>query len=183
VGISIKKTEDSMSTACCLAFLCLVNPLRLEDKPATEALAPLARFVGGEWVTHGKWSDGTELHARATYVWGVNRKVILGKTFVQDGKGGEYQRYEEIIFWQPKQQRIVHISVAFNGAVSENVCDAPEADMLRFGYTPVTPDQPPKVRQTIRFTDDNTFIWKAELQGKDGWQPLIEATWRRKTEK
>src|SRR5262249_38735376 len=118
------KTEVSMTVCLLPLVLLLTTPIRGEDKPATDPLAPLAKFVGGEWITDGKWSDGTELHARGVYSWGVNRKVILGKTYVLDGKGGEYQRYEEIFFWHPKQQRLLHISVAFNGEVSETVCES-----------------------------------------------------------
>jgi hypothetical protein len=168
-----------------ILFLVCCSLANAQEKATgkVEPLAPLGRFVGGEWVVHGKWNSGQELHARSVYTWGVGNKVLLGKTFVQDGKGGEYQRYEEIFYFHPKRQRLEHLSVAFNGELSETVADVVDANTLKFGYTPFQEGQTPKVRQVITFLDNDSFTWKVDLQVKDGWQPLIEATWKRQTAK
>lgn len=42
------------------------------------------------------------------------------------------------------------------------------------------PEHPGKVRQTLSFIDDDHHTWKVELNGDDGWQTLIDATWVRK---
>jgi hypothetical protein len=179
-----------MSKSWLIALTLLVVPSvsacaqeKADGSTAADPIAPLGRFVGGEWKVEGKWSNGQELRARSVYVWGVNKKVIMAKTFVQDGKGGEYQRYEDVMFWHPQQKRLMLHTYAFNGAFGETVTECPEANKLRFGFTPVTADKPSKVRQTIVFTDDDTFTWKVEMQNKDKWEQLIEATWKRQTVK
>lgn len=160
-------------------IVCTTNGMQDQPKAEVEHLAPLARFIG-EWETHGKWAQGGELHARGIYTWGLNRKLMHSKTFVKDDKMGEYQRYEGVFYYKPQYKRVQMLEVAFNGALSESVLEVPDSNTLKFGYTDVSADKPSKVRQLITFTDNDTFVWKVELQSKEGWQQIIEATWRRK---
>ena len=53
-------------------------PLAADEQPAADKghLAPLARFVGGQWVIHGHWSNGEALTARSVYEWGIANKII-----------------------------------------------------------------------------------------------------------
>jgi hypothetical protein len=145
---------------------------------ATDHLAPLARFVGGQWIVHGKWSSGEELRARSTYEWGLARKIIAAKTFVMNGDK-EYQRYEGVMAWHPAKKSLFEISFAFNGELTEVLMEPVQADTLRIGWTPYDPERPSKVRQTIKFLDNDTFLWTVLVKSGDNWQQLIEATWRR----
>jgi hypothetical protein len=142
-------------------------------------LAPLERFVGGEWVTDGRWASGEALHARGVYEWGVGKKFIKAYTYVKDGER-EYQRYEGIMGWHPKKRSLFEISLAFDGAVSEYMIESKDADTLLIGFSPYGGDQDNKVRQTIKFTDGDTFVWTVSLKADAGWQQIIESTWRRK---
>src|SRR5262245_35853018 len=66
-----------------LLSLLMVPSFALAQAPApppAEQLAPLARFIGGQWVVDGKWSDGRPLRARDVLEWGVNRATIHAKT-------------------------------------------------------------------------------------------------------
>lgn len=149
------------------------------DTPAEAHVAPLARFVG-EWEVDGKWSDGSELHARAVYTRGVNNKIIVGKTFVKDPAKGEYQRYEGILAWHPKKKSLYEVSFAYNGDISEVLIDQPDKDTLHFGYRPFNDGDPAKVRQIIHFTGDDAFVWTVSLKTDSGWNKIMEATWHRK---
>jgi hypothetical protein len=162
-------------------FLGLLPGRVIADTPAgpEDRLAPLARFVG-EWEVDGKWSDGTPLQARTTFAWGVNKKIIVGKTFVKDPQKGEYQRYEGIYAWNPKKKSLYEISFAYNGDISEVLIEMADKDTLHVGYQPFNEGEPAKVRQILHFTGDNAFVWTVSLNNGTGWTKLIEATWRRK---
>jgi hypothetical protein len=151
------------------------------DAPAADDhLAPVVRFIG-EWQVDGKWSDGTPLKARATYTWGVNKKIIVTKTFVQDPAKGEYQRYEGIIAWNPKKKSLYEISFAYDGNITEVLMDLVDKDTLNLGYQPFNEGEPANVRQILHFESDDAFVWTVSVKPKDqDWTKLIEATWHRK---
>jgi hypothetical protein len=158
-------------------FLC--HSSRADDKAtASNPLAPLERFAG-EWTVHGKWNNGEELQARNVYEWGLGNKILKAKTFVNSDKG-EYQRYEGVMAWHSKKKSLFIISFAYDGNITENVIEAKGEDTLLIGFTPLHAGEPNKVRQTIQFMDKDHFTWKVELQGDQGWQVLIDATWARK---
>jgi hypothetical protein len=147
--------------------------------PAEDHLAPLTRFIG-DWEVDGKWSDGSVLQARATYTWGVNKKIIVGKTFVKDPVKGEYQRYEGIMAWHPKKKSLYEVSFAYNGAISEVLFDQVDKDTLHVGYRPFHEGEPANLRQILHFNGDDAFVWTVSLKMGDDWTKIIEATWHRK---
>lgn len=150
---------------------------------ATDAearLAPLARFIG-EWRTHGTWSDGRALHARASYTWGINKQLIHGKTWVADDETGsnEYQRYESTFHFDPARNALVDSSMAVNGTFKQAFIEPVDADTTSWGCSPFNPDDVVNVRQTIRFEDDDNFIWTVLMRDGDSWSRLIESRWTR----
>jgi hypothetical protein len=162
-----------------LALLVTAIPSRADEKPAADnKLAILDRFVG-EWEVEGQWAEGSSLHARSVYEWGLNKKILKAKTFVRDGDK-EYQRYESVLAWHPDKKSLYEISFAFDGAISEYLIESKDEDTLRMGWTPVTPDKPSRVRQVLKFLDKDHFQWTVSLQDGESWKQLIEATWKRK---
>jgi hypothetical protein len=152
---------------------------RAADAPADDHLAPLARFVG-EWEVEGKWSDGSPLHARATYEWGLNKKILVAKTFVKDPGKSEYQRYEGILAWNPRKKSLYEVSFAHNGEMTEVLIDPVNKDTLHIGYQPFHEGEPQNVRQILHFAGDDAFVWTVSLKMGNDWTRLIEATWKRK---
>jgi hypothetical protein len=150
-----------------------------EDKtaPSADKLQPLARFIG-EWSVEGKWSDGSELHARDTFEWSLGKKIINTKTFVKNG-ASEYQRYEGVLTWHPKKASLVQYNFAFDGSVSETTMQAVDNDTVRVGWVPYDPSAPSKVRQVLKFVDNDHFNWKVEVNANGAWQQIIDATWKR----
>src|SRR5262249_42673978 len=137
------------------------------------------RFVGGEWVTDGHWASGEPLHARGVYEWGVGKKIIKAYTYVT-ANGKEYQRYEGVMAWHPKKKSLFEISFAFDGAISEYILESKDNDTLQIGFVPYTEGEESKVRQTIKFNDNDSFVWTVSIKADDGWKQLIESTWHRR---
>lgn len=149
-----------------------------ENKPAAGRLEPLARFIG-DWTVDGRWSNGEELHARATYFWGLNKQIIQAKNWVRDGDK-EYQRYETVMAWHAAKKSLVILSFPYNGGVWENRVEPANDDGLHIGWAPYNEGDSPSLRQTISFKGKDAFLWKVEGKQDGAWKPLIEATWKRK---
>jgi hypothetical protein len=165
----------------------LLAPLRVsasplaDEQPAADKgrLAPLARFVGGQWAIHGRWSNGEELRARSVYEWGIANKIIVAKTYVMNGDK-EYQRYEGILAWHPKKKSLVQFSFAYNGDLTETIMETKDKDTFHVGWTPYNEGQPGNVRQILKFKDDNSFVWTVAVKNGDKWEQIMEGTWERK---
>jgi hypothetical protein len=150
-----------------------------DKKPAKDdPMAALAPFVG-EWTIDAKWATGEKLKARGVYEWGLGKKILISKTFVMNGDK-EYQRYEGIMAWHPVKKSLYFISFAYDGAITETIMEAKEKDTIHLGYTPFEEGKPSLLRQTLRFTDNDHFVWTAQLKQGDNWKQLIEGTWVRK---
>jgi hypothetical protein len=164
-------------------LLVLVSAARTDDVTSAAAaarrqLAPLARFVGGQWVVDGHWASGESLHARAIFEWGIGSTNIHSRTYVKKG-ASEYQRYEGVFAWHPRKKALVQYSFAFDGNLSESVVDVVDADTFHVGWTPWSSDELGKVRQTLKFTSPDSFTWTVVIKKGDKWEQLIEAVWRR----
>jgi hypothetical protein len=173
-------TSPRVTTLLTLLAVAAMPRASIAADPSTEDhLAPLARYIG-EWEVDGKWSDGSPLHARGTYAWGLDKKIIIAKTFVRDPAKGEYQRYEGIMAWNPKKKSLFEISFAYNGEITEVLIDVVEKDTLHLGYRPFNEGDPARVRQILHLINDDAFVWTVSLKTGDDWSKIIEATWHRK---
>src|SRR5437016_7442244 len=97
--IKLTRTRAVLFSAALLATIAAADEKTSEPK-FDARLAPLARFPG-EWTVDAKWSDGSELHGRSVYEWGLGGKILKARTFVKDGDK-EYQRYESTMAWHPR---------------------------------------------------------------------------------
>jgi hypothetical protein len=173
----------AMKTGCQMLVLAMmVIPAgfaRSDEKPpADNKLAILERFVG-EWEVDGKWSDGSTLHGRSVYEWGLSKKILNAKSFVRDGDK-EYQRYESVFAWYPEKKSLYGITFAFDGAISEYLMESKDENTLQIGWTSVSPDKPSKLRQVIKFLDKDHFQWVVSVKDGDEWKQIMDATWKRK---
>jgi hypothetical protein len=151
-----------------------------DDKPASaeNKLAPLEPFLG-EWEVHGRWASGDELHARNVIEWGIGKKFITAKTFVKDG-AREYQRYDAVMGWNPKKKSLFQTSYTYAGDINDTIIEPVEKDTLHIGWKAFDPSEPSKVRQIIKFTGKDSYVWTVFLNDGTEWKKLIEATWTRK---
>jgi hypothetical protein len=150
-----------------------------DDKASAGAakMNPLARFAG-EWKIDGKWASGEDLHARSVYQWSLAKRILTAKTFVMKD-GSEYQRYEGVMAWHPKKKSLYEVSFAFDGTIHETLIEKVDDNTLHIGYVPFNADEQSKVRQVLKFEDDDNFNWKVEIQADGKWQQIMDATWHR----
>jgi len=164
-----------VSVALVLAFAGSIA--RCEDAAGEDHLAPLSRFIGN-WVIDAKWVDGNDLHARASYEWGLGKKIIKYKVWVGQGVD-EYLRYEGVIAYHPMRKQIVEYSFAFDGGITEVVLDVKDADTVQTGFTAFDPANPPKVRQVLKFTGNDKHAWTVEVSADGQWQQIMDGVWKR----
>jgi hypothetical protein len=119
------------------------------------------------------------LRARIVCAWSLGKKIMTSKTFVQDG-GKEYQRYEGVMAWHPVKKSLFQVSFAFDGTMTENLIDSKGKDTLEIGFTPFAEGKPSKIRQVLRFLDNDRFQWVITAQQGSEWKQLIDTTWKRK---
>ncbi len=146
--------------------------------PAAWAL--LERWADSEWVIDATWVDGSPLHARCEYRWGLNRKFLVCKTFVSAGTG-EYQRYESIMAWHPEKKSLVSVDLAYNGQFSETVVELVDKHTLRQGYTDYIPGHASPARQEISFVDNDRHTWKVWVKDGSGeWSTIMDGMFVRR---
>ncbi len=143
------------------------------------ALAPLVRFLGGQWEVHGTWSTGEPLHARTIYEIGVGGKFIRARTYALRSDGTEYQRYESILGWNADAASLTFTSYTYNGSVTEGTITPTDADTLSYEWTKGSPSASGTIGQTIEFLSNDEARWIAWLEAEEGKQQLLDATWKR----
>lgn len=142
-------------------------------------LAPLERFLGGQWEVHGTWSSGEPLHARTVYELGVGGRFIQAKTYVLRGDGTEYQRYETLYGWNASDEAMAFTSYAYDGSITEGTIIPTDADTFSFVVTRVSPSASDTIGQTIEFLSDDEARWKVWLETAEGKRQLLDASWTR----
>ena len=150
-----------------LAFNAVSACAQGDKKPArdTDPMAALAPFVG-EWHVDGKWSTGETLKARGVYEWGLDKKILLAKTFVMD-KDKEYQRYESIMAWHPEKKSLYEITFAFNGHISEVLMETKEKDTIHIGFTPFPRREAGRRSPDVAFYGQGSFRLERLRSGKE----------------
>lgn len=150
------------------------------DKSAvasTDGLVPLDRFVG-EWTTTGTWENPTKGSIRVVYEWGLNRKVLKGKSYVVSD-AGEQLVYETFMTWHPQRKSIVFQSVSAGGALYDGTAAFIDRDTLEFTWNDFQEDKTNVWRQTLRFVDDGAYAWTVFQRQGDQWEKAKESTLKR----
>ena len=142
-------------------------------------LAPLERFLGGQWEVHGTWSNGEALHARTIYERGVGGKFVQAKSYSVGDDGTEYQRYETFYGWDTQDEALTFTTYTFNGSVTQGAITATDANKLAYEWTTGSPSASGTVAQTMEFLSPDEARWIVWLETEDGQQQLIDATWKR----
>lgn len=142
-------------------------------------LAPLQRFLGGQWEVHGTWSSGGALHARTIYEIGIGGKFIQAKTFALRKDGTEYQRYESIFGWNTEEKLLNFSSYTFDGSVGTGIIKSTNANTLSYEGTKGSPSASGTLGQTIEFLSQDEARWIVWLKTEEGNKQLLDATWKR----
>lgn len=144
-------------------------------------LAPLSRFVGGQWVTNSPWADGRPLHARQVCTWALNGRFVNIETFVTKADGSEYQRYWSIYFWDAANQQIAYHEYTYDGSVASGPVVVKDDNTLEFPTPNAADGIKSEVRQSVTFTDNDTMQWHVLMKDEAGqWKTLMDGVWKRK---
>ncbi len=148
--------------------------LQLDDH-----LAPLRRFLGGQWEVHGTWSSGEPLHARTIYELGVGGRFVQARTYVLQEDGTEYQRYETLYGWNAADETLAYTSYAYDGNITAGTIASIDADTLLYAAAKAAPSASGTIGQTFEFLSDDEARWTVWVETDQAKQQLIDATWNR----
>lgn len=161
----------------------------VEPSPATapaksagdEAFALLTSFVGGEWRIEAKWSSGAPLKARATYEWGVGKKFVEAKTFPQDEKGVEYQRY--LTVFGTKDGKLMSWGFMFDGHTdsAEWTLDGKKFSSAKPMLAKDGGESKAILHQSIELTDANHMRWIVVIENDGKKEQVMDGTWERQS--
>lgn len=70
-----------------------------------QPLAPLAHWVGGEWVGQFEVPGGRKITLIRTYQWSFDQRLLIGRSF-GEVEGRRRQSRETQFFWNPANKRI-----------------------------------------------------------------------------
>lgn len=134
-----------------------------------DPLAPLARLVGGQWRGTIKLLNGTTIHARHVFEWGLGGKILRSKTYGAFGENPERLVYEGFYTWHPQQKTIVFQEVAAYGATDEGTIE-PEGTALHYRWSQYSSEGVTVFKETLLFPDNDHYISEAFKKTEDGWE-------------
>lgn len=150
------------------------------------SLEVLRAYVGYAWEIDTKWESGQSLKARNEYRLGLNGKFVTADTFVDDGKGGEYQRYHSIFAKYPDRPGVMRIH-GFNHDGSTDVFEMEVIPSGEGGHPTLRvrgerkgqDGKPMNLVQEIRLISDHEFTWKVIQLSDAGDQVLMNGSYKR----
>lgn len=165
-----------------LLFVVLASSWAAAPTTAPSKADPLQALVPfiGEWKIDTTWKDGNPLKARDVYEWGVGKKFIVAKTFVQKPDGTEYQRYETIFGVQ--DGKLMAWEFVFDGKTDSMEFQV-DGKKLVCAKPMDAPAGKPKVilHQSLELVDANSFRWKVAIEQDGKMNELMDGTWVRES--
>lgn len=148
-----------------------------QDSAAPTSHLAFFKPMIGTWESRSREADGGEFHTKVFYEWGLGGKVLKGQSFViRDGKANLV--YETLCGWDPARKSAVFQSFSAWDAFYSGEARA-NGDTLEFEWDGFGGDKKTHYRQTIRFTDADTYVWTVFTQTADGWEQSKETTFHR----
>src|SRR5262249_47013147 len=135
----------------------VVSALGFAGRAPANELDPLARMAG-TWVTKGTWDDASKGGIRIENEWSLGGRVMNGKSFILSDKGAELI-YESTFTWHPGKKQIVFQSHSAGGDLYDGVVES-KGDTLDVKWVGYEGSETHDYRETLRFTDADTFDWK-----------------------
>jgi hypothetical protein len=148
---------------------------------ASDAFNLVGSLVGGEWRIEAKWSSGAPLKARASYEWGVGKKFVEAKTFPQDEKGVEYQRY--LTIFGNKDGKLISWGFMFDGHTdtSEWTLDGKKLSSAKSMPAKNGGESKAILHQSIELTDANQMRWVVVIENDGKKEQIMDGTWVRQS--
>ena len=115
---------------------------------------------------------------RVVYEWGLDGRVVNGKSYVVTPAGEEKLVYETVIGWNPQKQTPVFRSFSAWGNCYEGSI-TPNRDAIEAEWNDYAPDKTRQWRQTIRLVGADEYEWTVYSPGENGWTVAKESTFHR----
>ena len=152
---------------------------KAKSETVQDPLAPIAHLVGGQWRGQITLIDGTVIHARHVYEWGLGGKIIKSKTYGALGDGPEALVYEGLFAWHPEKKAIGFQEVAAYGGTNEGTIE-PEGNALHYYWTQFSSNGVSVFKESLLFPDRDGYVGEAYRKTDDGWEKFTaESPFRR----
>ena len=158
--------------------LTLAFALAVQEETVPETMKPLANLIG-QWDVKGNLPDGTPLHTRNVYSWGVGKRVIHVRTYAVADEIAQPQ-YENVMFYHPRHKRLVNMGFSAAGEVVEQFVspDPRNPRTMLYGYEPFHGAEATS-RSSVTFTDDDSFVRSTFVKQGDEWKRLLKLEGKR----
>lgn len=144
---------------------------------APQPLAPLAHWVGGEWVGQFELPGGKKLTLVRTYQWSFDQRLLIGRSY-GEVEGRRRQSRETHYFWNPATQRIeFHDFLDQGGGYGAGVIELRDGAILMNAKIIGNPGHP-DWRARITESGDNQVI-EVEAQKDGQWGPFGKYAYKR----
>ena len=146
-----------------------------ETKP--DPLAPLAHWIGGQWVTTLKSPNGEEIRTIRSYEWSLDRRVLIGRSFGERA-GKRVQTRYTLFVWNPDSRRIEFTDVIDQGGFGSGFVE-PRDGGLYMEARIVGNDKHPHWRAWITRESDGGESFRIEAESRGAWAPFGTWVYRR----
>jgi hypothetical protein len=146
-----------------------------EAKP--DPLAPLAHWVGGQWVSTVKASGGEEVRIVRVYEWSLDRRVLVGRSFGERG-GRRVQTRHTLFLWNPQSNRIEFTDAMAEGGFGAGFVELRDGGVYMEARI-VGNDRHPNWRAWVTPAADGAESFRIEAERNGEWAPFGTWTYRR----
>ena len=167
-----------MRLGLCAAWLLLAAAAVAQDA-RPDPLAPLAHWVGGQWVSTVKSASGEEGRIIRSYEWSFDRRVLVGRSFGERG-GKRVQTHYTLYVWNPESQRIEFTDVIDQGGFGVGFVE-PRDGKIYLEARIVGNDKHPHWRAWVTREADDAESFRIEAEQKGAWAPFGTWVYRRES--
>jgi hypothetical protein len=124
-------------------------------------------------VGEGKHDADTAFRTRVVYEWGLNRRLLKAKSYLQGDKG-EQLVYESVFTWHPERKKVIFLSVSAAGGIFEGTLEQ-RNNTFESRFNSYSAGATSIFRQTIQFLDDDHTVWTVFMKKGEDWIKVIES--------
>lgn len=151
--------------------------LAAQAQTAADAWAPLAHWVGGQWVATVKTPGGEELRLIRSYEWSFDKRVLIGRSFGERGGQRVQSRYT-LFLWNPETKRIEFTDVLDQGGFGLGFVEQRDGGLYLQARI-VGNDGHPHWRAQVSRAADGAESFRIEAEQKGVWAPFGTWVYRR----
>jgi hypothetical protein len=156
-------------------FLSIADPARAQA--SADPWAPLAHWVGGQWVATLKTQNGDEIRVIRSYEWMFDRRALIGRSFGERA-GKRVQTRFTLFVWNAEAKRIEFTDVIDQGGFGNGFVEARDGGLYMEARI-VGNDQHPHWRAWVTREADGAESFRIEAEQKGAWAPFGTWVYRR----